>query len=55
MKKTVIALILAAGVTAIAFAALDSSGSSKKKIKTEKKAEQKQKKKECKHSCMYSI
>ncbi|HEU5166727.1 MAG TPA: hypothetical protein VFU29_14350 [Chitinophagaceae bacterium] len=54
MKKTIVALILASGVTAIAFAALDSSSASNKKMKTEKKAETK-KKKECKHTCMYSI
>ena len=56
MKKTIVALILASGVTAIAFAALDSSSSSasNKKMKTEKKVETK-KKKECKHTCMYSI
>jgi len=54
MKKTIVALILASGITAIAFAALDSSSVSNKKVKTEKKAETK-KKKECKHSCMYSI
>jgi len=53
MKKTIVALILASGVTAIAFAALDTS-SSNKKVKTEKKVETK-KKKECKHTCMYSI
>lgn len=57
MKKTIVALILASGVTAIAFAALDSSSASKtsgKKMKTEKKVESK-KKKECKRTCMYSI
>lgn len=53
MKKIVVALILASGVTAIAFAAFDTSVSNKK-MKTEKKAETK-KKKECKHTCMYSI
>jgi hypothetical protein len=55
MKKVLVALILAGGVTAIAFAAFDSSGSSKKKVKTEKKADQKEKKKECKRTCIYSI
>ena len=55
MKKMVVALILAAGVTAITFAALDSSNSSKKKVKTEKKAIQKEKKKECKRSCIFSL
>lgn len=53
MKKLVVALVLVSGVTAIAFAALDTS-SSAKKVKTEKKTEMK-KKKECRHTCMYSI
>ena len=53
MKKFVVALILASGVTAIAFAAFDSSNTPKK-VKTEKKSETK-KKKECKRTCMYSI
>jgi hypothetical protein len=52
MKKFLIALVLVAGVTGIAFAAFDSTGAGKKKVKVEKKAE---KKKECKRSCMYSI
>ena len=52
MKKFVIALILVAGVTGIAYAAFDSSGSKKQKMKVEKKAE---KKKECKRSCIFSI
>lgn len=54
MKKTIVALILASGVTAIAFAAFDSTSGSNKKMKTEKKAETK-KKKECKRSCIYGI
>ncbi|HET9746804.1 MAG TPA: hypothetical protein VFP97_13905 [Chitinophagaceae bacterium] len=54
MKKTIVALILASGVTAIAFAAFDSSSSPNKKMKTEKKAETK-KKKECKRTCIFSI
>ena len=54
MKKTIVALILESGVTAIAFASLDSSSATTKKAKTEKKAETK-KKKECKRTCMYSI
>jgi hypothetical protein len=54
MKKFIVALILASGVTAIAFAALDSSSTTNRKMKTEKKAETK-KKKECKRTCMYSI
>lgn len=56
MKKTIVALILASGVTAIAFAAMDSSSTTtkSKKMKTEKKTETK-KKKDCKRTCMYSI
>ena len=54
MKKMIIALILASGVTAIAFAALDSSSAPNKKMKTEKKADTK-KKKECSHRCIFSI
>ncbi len=54
MKKIIVAFILASGVTAIAFAAFDSSSASNKKMKTEKKSETK-KKKECKRSCMYGI
>jgi hypothetical protein len=54
MKKTIVALILASGVTAIAFAAFDSSSATNKKAKTEKKSETK-KKKECKRTCLYSI
>jgi hypothetical protein len=53
MKKAIIALVLASGVTAIAFAAFDSSSSPNKKMKTEKKAETK-KKRQCSHSCMYN-
>ena len=54
MKKIIVAFILASGVTAIAFAAFDSSSGSTKKMKTEKKTDTK-KKKECKRTCMYSI
>jgi hypothetical protein len=54
MKKIIVALILASGVTAIAFAALDSSSAPNQKMKTEKKAETK-KKKECKRTCIFSI
>ena len=54
MKKTIVALILASGVTAIAFAAFDTSSASNKKMKTEKKAETK-KKKECRRTCIYGI
>lgn len=51
MKRLVIALVLVSGFTAIAFAAFDSTTSTKK-VKAEKKAE---KKRECKHTCMYGI
>ncbi len=54
MKKLLVALVLAAGVTAIAFAAFDTSASSKKQVKTEKKTETK-KKKECRRTCLYDI
>ena len=54
MKKFIVALVLASGVTAIAFAAFDSSSASNKKMKTEKKAETK-KKRECSHSCIFGI
>ena len=54
MKKLLVAIVLAAGCTAIAFAAFDTSVSSKKNVKIEKKTEMK-KKKECRHTCMYQI
>jgi hypothetical protein len=54
MKKFIVALILASGCTAIAFAAFDSSSAPNKKMKTEKKAETK-KKRECSHSCIFGI
>ena len=54
MKKIIVAFILASGVTAIAFAAFDSSSAPNKKMKTEKKAETK-KKRECSHSCVFGI
>jgi len=44
MKKTIVALILASGVTAIAFAAFDTSSASNKKMKTEKKPKRNRKK-----------
>jgi len=53
MKKFIVALVLVSGFTAIAFAAFDTSATTKKG-KTEKKAEMK-KKKNCSHTCMYSI
>ena len=52
MKKLLVALVLAGGVTAVAFAAFKSNNSSKKETKTEKKAEKK--KKECKRVCMFN-
>lgn len=55
MKKLIVALLLAGGVTAFAFAALDSSTTSTKDVKSEKKKEFKKKKKDCMRTCMYSI
>jgi hypothetical protein len=52
MKKYVIALVLAGGVGAIAYASLSSNKSTKQSI--EKKTDKQEKKKECKHSCMFS-
>lgn len=51
MKKFVIALVLAGGVGAIAYASLSDKSSNKQAI--EKKAEKKEKK-ECKKRCMFS-
>ena len=47
MKKVLIALVLLGGITAVAFATLNSS---KKKAKTENK----EMKRECKHVCPFS-
>ncbi|MEO7923751.1 MAG: hypothetical protein ABIR30_08725 [Chitinophagaceae bacterium] len=47
MKRLVIALVFAAGVTAVAFASFNNSP---KKADPEKKVE----KKECKHTCPFS-
>jgi len=55
MKKLIVALILAGGVTVMAFAALESSPSASKDVKSEKKKDMKKKRKECSHTCMYSI
>jgi hypothetical protein len=52
MKKIVIALVLASGVGAIAYASLSNNNSSKQAI--EKKTEKKEKKKECKRTCLFS-
>jgi hypothetical protein len=51
MKKFIVALVLAAGVGAIAFASLSKNNNSKQAI--EKKTEKKEKK-ECKRTCMFS-
>jgi hypothetical protein len=52
MKKLLIALILIAGITAIAFASLTNRRSNKHT--TEKKMEKKEKKKECRRSCIFN-
>ena len=51
MKKVVIALVLAGGIGAIAFASLSNRNNTKQSI--EKKAEKKEKK-ECKRTCLFS-
>jgi hypothetical protein len=48
MKKIIVAVILVAGITAVAFASF--STTNKKKTGTEKKME----KKECTRKCMFS-
>lgn len=54
MKKVVIALALAGGITAIAYASMGNSSSVKdQKNDTEKKQEMKSEKKECKRTCIY--
>jgi serine protease inhibitor ecotin len=50
MKKILIAVVLIAGITAIAFASLSSRKADKQSI--EKKAEKKEKK-ECKRTCIF--
>ena len=52
MRKVVIALVLAGGVGAIAYASLSDRSSNKQAI--EKKTEKQQKKHECKRTCMFS-
>jgi hypothetical protein len=52
MKKILIALVLAGGVGAIAYASLSNRSNSKQAI--EKKTEEKEKKHECKKTCMFS-
>jgi uncharacterized membrane protein YebE (DUF533 family) len=52
MKKFVIALVLAAGVGAIAYASLSNNSSNKQA--TEKKTDKQEKKKECKRTCLFS-
>jgi hypothetical protein len=47
MKKVLVALVLMAGLTAVAFASFNNK---KKGVNTEQKVE----KKECKHKCMFS-
>jgi type II secretory pathway pseudopilin PulG len=50
MKRLAVALVLVGGMTAVAFASLNTS---KKKATTEKKAEKKVKR-VCKHTCPFS-
>jgi len=52
MKKVVIALALAGGVGAIAYASLSNRSNHKQAI--EKKTEKQEKKHECKRTCMFS-
>jgi hypothetical protein len=47
MKKILVASVLIAGITAVAFASFNNK---KKKASTEQKME----KKECKHKCLFS-
>ncbi|MBL7725555.1 MAG: hypothetical protein JNK27_15510 [Chitinophagaceae bacterium] len=47
MKKLLVAVVLVAGLTVVAFASFNNN---RKKADTEKKME----KKECKHKCMFS-
>ena len=51
MKKLLIALVLIAGITAIAFASLTNRKSNKQA--TEKKMEKKEKKSTCTHTCLF--
>jgi hypothetical protein len=52
MKKTIVALVLASSVAAIAYASLQDRDNRKQTI--EKKQEKKEVKKECKKRCMFS-
>lgn len=52
MKKILIALVLAGGVGAIAYASLSNNNSKKQAI--EKKTEKDENKKECKKTCLFS-
>jgi type II secretory pathway pseudopilin PulG len=50
MKKLLVAIILIAGLAAVAFASFTNN---RKKTTIEKKAEKKENKKTCKHRCAY--
>lgn len=50
MKKLLVAIILIAGLAAVAFASFSAN---RKKTTIEKKADKKTNKKSCKHSCTY--
>jgi hypothetical protein len=52
MKKFIVALALAGGVAAFAYASLQNRDSNKQAI--EKKQEKKETKKECKRTCLFS-
>ena len=52
MKKAVIALVLAGGIGAIAYASLSNRTNTKQVI--EKKTEKQEKKHECKRTCLFS-
>jgi len=52
MKKAVIALVLAGGIGAIAYASLATRHNTRQAI--EKKTEKKEKKHECKRTCLFS-
>jgi hypothetical protein len=52
MKKLLVALVLAGGVGAIAFASMSNNSVNKQAI--EKKTEKQEKKKECQKRCMFS-
>jgi type II secretory pathway component PulJ len=52
MKKILVALVLVAGIGAIAYASLSKNSSNKQAI--EKKTDKQEKKKECKKTCMFS-